>query len=162
MGLQITVLLTMVIYVEILQSNIPVFDTYGNSPLILIYYIVTIMMICFCLLLSTHTLFVYHVNEYESKNFSRTEAKISLGIAKVLNFIYRCTWQIDPPKVVLEICNHPTDDIHCHYEHDDLHLCFQFYADMINRVAFHLVTLVQVITMFTTLVPTWAAYHRSD
>ena len=29
MGLQITVLLTMVIYVEVLQSNIPVFDTYG-------------------------------------------------------------------------------------------------------------------------------------
>ena len=98
MGLQITVLLTMVIYVEILQSNIPVFDTYGNTPLILIYYIVTIMMICFSLLLSTHTLFVYHVNEYESKNFSKTEAKISVGLAKVINFMYGRVWEIDLPK----------------------------------------------------------------
>ena len=88
----------MVIYVEILQSNIPVFDTYGNSPLILIYYIVTIMMICFSLLLSTRTLFVYHVNEYESKNFSKTEAKISVGLAKVINFMYGRVWEIDLPK----------------------------------------------------------------
>ena len=31
MGLQITVLLTMVIYGEVLQSNIPVFGTYGQD-----------------------------------------------------------------------------------------------------------------------------------
>ena len=66
MGLQITVLLTMVIYVEVLQNNIPVFDSYGNTPLMLIYFIVTIVTICVCLLVSTHTLFLYHVNSYEA------------------------------------------------------------------------------------------------
>ena len=63
--LQITVLLTMVIYVEVMQHNIPVFDSYGNTPLMLVYFIVTIITICVCLLVSTHTLFVYHVNSYE-------------------------------------------------------------------------------------------------
>ena len=35
MGLQITVLLSDIIYVDILQSTVPVFDSFGNSPLIL-------------------------------------------------------------------------------------------------------------------------------
>lgn len=60
--------------------------------------------------------------------------------------------------MVLEVCNHPTDDIHCNYEHGDLQLCFQFYADMISRAAFHVVILVQIVIMFTTLVPAWIAY----
>ena len=63
MGLQITVLLTMIIYVEVLQTNIPVFDSYSNTPMILVYFIITILMICFCLLLTSLTLFLYHVNE---------------------------------------------------------------------------------------------------
>ena len=55
----------MVIYVELLQNNIPVFDSYGKTPLMLIYFIATIITICVCLLVSTHTLFLYHVNSYE-------------------------------------------------------------------------------------------------
>ena len=35
MGLQITVLLADVIYIDILQSTVPVFDSFGSSPLIL-------------------------------------------------------------------------------------------------------------------------------
>ena len=50
MGLQITVLLTMVIYVEVLQTNIPVFDTYASTPLILYFFIATIIIICICIL----------------------------------------------------------------------------------------------------------------
>ena len=112
MGLQITVLLTMVIYVEILQNNIPVFDSYGNTPLMLVYFIVTICVICFCLLVSTHTLFLYHVNSYESINFSKTEAKISLIFAKYFNKVCFGLWRIEPPKCVLEIDGHETDDLH--------------------------------------------------
>ena len=41
MGLQITILLADVIYVEILQSTVPVFDSYGQTPLILIFFIVS-------------------------------------------------------------------------------------------------------------------------
>ena len=89
MGLQITVLLTMIIYVQVLQTNIPVFDSYANTPMILVYFIITILMICFCLLLTSLTLFLYHVNEYESKNFSRMEAKLSIVITKIVNVLTR-------------------------------------------------------------------------
>ena len=76
MGLQITVLLTMVIFVEVLQTNIPVFGFLDKTPVILVYFIVTILLLCFCLLLTTFTLFLHHINEYESKNFSKTEGPI--------------------------------------------------------------------------------------
>ena len=160
MGLQITVLLTMVIYVEILQNNIPVFDSYGNTPLMLIYFIVTIIVICVCLLVSTHTLFLYHVNSYESKNFSRTEAKLSLLLARFCNALSCGLWEIEPPLYVLEISAHPTDDLHKKFGHDLLQHGFQFYADMINRVVFVAVILIQVITLMTTIVPAWVDYGK--
>ena len=50
MGLQITVLLSDIIYVDILQSTVPVFDSFGNSPLILSFFIVSIVMLTVCLL----------------------------------------------------------------------------------------------------------------
>lgn len=160
MGLQITVLLTMVIYVEVLQTNIPVFDTMGNTPLILSYFIVTILVICFCLLVSTHTLFLYHVNEYESKNFSKSEAKVSLAFATFCNCINCNIWTIDPPDVVKEIANHPTDDIHKDYDHDSLHLGMQFFSDMINRICFIVVVLVQIAALCGTIIPA-AVYYTT-
>ena len=89
MGLQITVLLADVIYVDILQSTVPIFDSLGNTPLILMFFVVSITLLCICLLLTTHTLFLYHCPEYEARNFSRTEARISRAIAKVRFQIYQ-------------------------------------------------------------------------
>ena len=157
MGLQITVLLTMVIYVEVLQTNIPVFDAIGSTPLMLSYFIVTILVICFCLLVSTHTLFLYHVNEYESKNFSKTEAKISLGLAKFFNVINCYIWKIEPPNIVKKIAHHPTDDIHKEFDHDSLSLGFKFLSDMLNRLCFLIVVLIQIATLASTILP--AAYN---
>ena len=106
---------------------VAVFDTYGNSPLLLNYFIVTIMVICFCLLgkvffskqnepnfriptlwklplefikkaptqVSTQTLFLYHVSEYESKNFSKSEAIFSAGLAKMFNWMSLRIWLIE-------------------------------------------------------------------
>ena len=76
MGLQITILLADIIYVEILQSTVPVFDSYGNTPLILTFFIVSIILNCICLLISANTLYLYHCPDYEVRNFSRTEARI--------------------------------------------------------------------------------------
>ena len=95
MGLQITVLLSMVIYVDFLQATVPVFDAFGSSPNVLNFFIVAILMLCVCLLVSTHTLFIYNVSEYESKNFSKTEAKISIGLAKMFNAMSCTLWEIE-------------------------------------------------------------------
>jgi len=98
MGLQITILLTMVIYIDLLQDNMPVFDAYGNSPLLLNYFIVTIVANCLCLLVSTHTLFLYHVSEYESVNFSASEAKTNIFLARVFNIFACGLWKIEIPE----------------------------------------------------------------
>ena len=159
MGLQITVLLTMIIYVEVLQTNIPVFDSYSNTPMILVYFIITILMICFCLLLTSLTLFLYHVNEYESKNFSRMEAKCSIVITKIVNVFTLRQWTVEPPAIVLKIANHPNDEIHRDFDHEQLSLGFKFFSDMINRIAFITLVLIQLATLFSTIVP--AAHNYS-
>ena len=127
MGLQITVLLADVIYVDILQTTVPVFDSFGSSPLILrtvlkslhrdinrrkrlktlkSFFIVSIVLLCVCLMVSTYTLFIYHCAIYECKNFSRTEAIISRAIA---NMFTKCAcgwWEIEVPENTEKIAEH--------------------------------------------------------
>ena len=98
MGLQITVLLADVIYVEMLQSTVPVFDKYTDTPNILFFFVVSISLLCICLLISTYTMFLYHCPEYEARNFSRTEARISRGIAKFFTAMACGYWNIDVPE----------------------------------------------------------------
>ena len=158
-GLQITILLTMVIYVETLQNSIPVFDSYGNSPLMLTYFIITICVICFCLLISTHTLILHHVHSYESNNFSKTEATFALGMTRFLNAICCGMWVIEPPSTVVQIAQHSSDDLHVKFDHEQLLEGYQFYAEMINRLMFVLVVVVQCIALFATIIPAWVTQH---
>ena len=155
MGLQITVLLADVIYVDILQSTVPVFDSYGNTPLILNFFIVSIILLCICLLISTHTLFLYLCPEYEARNFSRTEARISRGIAKFFSKIACGMWDIDVPENTNTIAD-KGDEIEVDIEH--LQLGLKFYADMINRLSFLLITITILITFFCTFVQSWIRY----
>ena len=88
MGVQITLLLAEIIYVDIMQSIVPIYDSYGQTPLILMFFAASITLLCICLLLTTHTLFLYNVNDYEARNFSKTEAKVSRDLAKASFQIY--------------------------------------------------------------------------
>ena len=81
-GIQITILLADIIYVEILQSTVPIFDTYRNTPYVLTFFVMSITLLCIGLLVTARTLFLYHCPEYEARNFSRTEARVSVAIAK--------------------------------------------------------------------------------
>ena len=78
MGLQITLLLTLVVYIQILQETLPTFKGYHNSPVILNFFVVTIISCCTSILLSTWTLYLYHVESFEVWNYGRIEAKIRL------------------------------------------------------------------------------------
>lgn len=63
----------------------------GNSPLILTFFIVSIVMLCVCLLITAHTLFLYHCSEYEAINFSKSEARFSSGVYILLWGHFRST-----------------------------------------------------------------------
>ena len=85
MGLQITILLTMVIYIDILQQSIPVFDSYSASPLLLNYFIICIISLCLCMLESTFTLFLFHIEEYDLRNLPRFGAQFRYCLTKQFN-----------------------------------------------------------------------------
>ena len=50
LGFQVTLLLTVVIYIDYLQNNIPVFDSFSQTPNLLIYFVVLILLMTFSLL----------------------------------------------------------------------------------------------------------------
>ena len=49
-GFQITLLLTVVIYIEYLQNNLPVFDSLGQTPKLLIFFVTMIVLLTLSLL----------------------------------------------------------------------------------------------------------------
>ena len=94
---------------------------------------------------------MYHVNSYESKNFSKTEAKVSIGLSKFFNVMTFKIWKINVPEKVQEIADHEGDEIHKTFEHDDLLLGFRFLADMINRLFFIIVVFVEILAFSATI-----------
>jgi len=89
MGFQVTILLADVVYLDIIRSVVPIYDSYSQTPLLLIFFGASITLLCICLLFSTHTLFLYHVSEYEAVNFSASEAKVGRALANVSFQLYR-------------------------------------------------------------------------
>ena len=80
MGLQITVMLTFVIYIDVIQNSIPVYGSVLDTPLLLSNFVRTTCLLTICLLVSTRTLFLEHVQPYEVCNFTRQRAKDSVNI----------------------------------------------------------------------------------
>ena len=83
MSFQVTILLADIIYVEIVRSTVPIFDSLVQTPLLMSFVAISITLLCFCLLLTTHTLYLYHCPEYEARNFSKSEARVSRDLANV-------------------------------------------------------------------------------
>ena len=87
---------------------------------------------------------------------------MSVSIAKVFNVLSVGLWKLDVPATIQKIADHPTDDIHRDFSHEDLSLWFKFLADMINKVSFVIVTLIQVGFLCGTIVRTWIAYGGDE
>ena len=66
MGFQVTLLLTVVIYIDYLQNNIPVFDSIGQTPNLLIYFVVLILLMTLALLGKFCTLDM--ISDFDGKN----------------------------------------------------------------------------------------------
>ena len=139
MGLQITVMLTVVIYIDVIQNSIPVYDTVSNSPLLLTNFIISTCLLTLCLIVSTHTLFLEHVKPFEYGNFGPMRAKASCQMAKILNFICCGLWHIDTPKEIeqMQHYNNPYDGA---TEPVDMSEAFHFYATMIDRTTFAVIS----------------------
>ena len=162
MGFQITLLLTVVVYVEYLQNNIPTFSTIEETPALLQFFVILIILLTLALVITTYTLFLYHLNSYETKNFSRTEAKISRFLAKCFTLMTCYLWEVEVPETVDEIAEDPLDNIHKRFPHEDRLLGFQFLADMLNRLAFTFITLAQFISFCKLVVPLYVKYPDSS
>ena len=70
-------------------------------------------------------------------------------------------WEIDVPETVQRIADHPPDEIHKDFEHEELLLGFQFLADMLNRLCFLLIVVSEIIA-FCVLILNTVAHQSVD
>jgi len=70
-------------------------------------------------------------------------------------------WDVEVPEGVQAIAEAPDDgEFHKNFSHDDLKLGFQYFADMLNRMAFFVLNLVLLITFCATFVQTWVIHGQ--
>ena len=67
-------------------------------------------------------------------------------------------WNIDIPENTNKIADCPAEETKSRIEIKELQLGFRFYADMLNRLCFFIITLIFVFTFFCTFVQSWARY----
>ena len=151
-------------------------------PLLMTFFVISIGLLCICLLVTASTLFLYHCPVYEARNFSRTEARISRAIAEVglhidvskqlQYWVKSChhsfaipykfftkiacgMWNIEVPENTNMIADKGDEEL---VEVEHLQLGMKFYADMIDRLFFAIITVTIVITFFCTFVRSWIKY----
>ena len=67
-------------------------------------------------------------------------------------------WDIDIPANTNKIADCPDEETEGKIAIEELQLGFRFYADMLNRLWFFIITLIIVFTFFCTFVQSWARY----
>ena len=69
MGLQITLLLTLVVFIQLLQDEVPFWQLYQNTPKILVYFVVVMGTMSFTIIVSVWSLYLHNMNDQELHNF---------------------------------------------------------------------------------------------
>ena len=67
-------------------------------------------------------------------------------------------WDIDIPSNTNKIADCPDEETQGKIAIEELQLGFRFYADMLNRLMFVIITVIIVFTFFCTFVQSWARY----
>ena len=71
MGLQVTLLLTLVFFIQLLQDEVPFWQLYNNTPKILMYFVLVMGAISYTIIQSAWTLYLHHMNDDELENFGQ-------------------------------------------------------------------------------------------
>ena len=71
MGLQVTLLLTLVFFIQLLQDEVPFWQLYKNTPKILVYFVMVMGTLSFTIIQSAWTLYLHHMNDDELENFGQ-------------------------------------------------------------------------------------------
>ena len=85
--------------------------------------------------------------KYQMKTTKKFFTKMACGL-----------WDIEIPSNTNKIADCPDEETEGKIEIEELQLGFRFYADMLNRVWFFIITLIIVFTFFCTFVQSWARY----
>ena len=180
MGLQITLLLTLVVFIQLLQDEVPFWQLYQNTPKILVYFVVVMGTMSFTIIVSVWSLYLHHMNDQELHNFGLIRAKITIYLA-YFNDLCSLGWTQVIPEPIIEISRR-SKKYSIKYRHnnideippednpkkkedeiaekEDLRLCWEFLARQIDMTVYYASTAMILCAAFAALTPVWAKYTR--
>ena len=177
MGLQITLLLTLVVFIQLLQDEVPFWQFYKHTPKILVYFVAVMGTMSFTIIISVWTLYLHHMNDEELHNFGHIRAKITIYLMK-FNDVCSIGWSQTIPEPILKLSSQSksdslesidkfskiyNDDSASEVERktkDDLRLCWIFLARQIDMTVYYTATVLVLCAAFAALTPVWANYTK--
>lgn len=105
MGMQITTLLTLVVFLQVLQTSMPVWDHFRNTPKIIEFFSVSIGVVTLSLLITAVSLNMHYMAEDEVWNMGAKVASVAIFIANLLNVLSFNVWLVEPPQTLYDIRN---------------------------------------------------------
>ena len=179
MGLQITLLLTLVVFIQLLQDEVPFWQFYKNTPKILVYFVVVMGTMSFTIIVSVWSLYLHHMNDEELHNFGPIRAKITIYLAK-FNDICSVGWSQNVPQPLLEIASQSAKDSRQSTRKlsrisiedgvsvmdtklkEDFRLCWEFLARQIDMTVYYISTALILCAACAALTPVWAKYSSHN
>ncbi|CAG5081515.1 Oidioi.mRNA.OKI2018_I69.PAR.g9896.t1.cds [Oikopleura dioica] len=125
-GFQVTMLLAVVLYLDLLSRTTPVFDSIGQSPRLMILFLITTIASLIAHIILTFTMWKSSRDEDTLHNLSPFKCKFTMKMAKLLEWLTRQTYKI--PKAIEQIIDSPqkVEKI----ENEELEKAWRFYAKM--------------------------------
>ncbi|CAG5102487.1 Oidioi.mRNA.OKI2018_I69.chr1.g325.t1.cds [Oikopleura dioica] len=145
-------LLTMIVYLDVLSSSVPIFEELGKAPRLLFLFLLTVIGSVFAHIMITVSLWCQEKKEDRIFEFSKTQAKFALCCARFNEKFIQGEYNI--PHVILQKCNedekndNEDDNLHRIRENqnaDEYHDAWIFYAKMLS----HFWALILTVTIIT-------------
>ncbi|CAG5078090.1 Oidioi.mRNA.OKI2018_I69.PAR.g8897.t1.cds [Oikopleura dioica] len=146
---QVTMLLTSVVYLDILSNTIPVFEDVGNAPRLLFLFLLTGLGSAIAHIVITVSLWCQTKTEDRIFELSKRQAKFALLCARFYEKFMSGKYRI--PSVISQKCGEISSDNDTNNEKEDFdryHQAWLFYAKMLSHFWALILTVTIMLVTF--------------
>ncbi|CBY10896.1 unnamed protein product [Oikopleura dioica] len=128
-GFQVTLLLALILYLDLISTTTPVFDSIGKSPRLLILFLITTIASVVAHIIITFSMWKQSCDDDTLRNLSPFKCKFTQKTAKVLEWLTREKYEI--PKAIQLIID-DAENIE-KLEEEELKKAWKFYGKMSRK-----------------------------
>ena len=160
MGFQVTILLALVVYIEIIRDSVPIWANRGDVPIVIWLFIITVIVNAWCCLVTCLSLFMHFIDDDHLFNYNSVIAKLTRYIAIGYNWITGSIgwFPYTIPTIILLLSNAATDsqlnilDKDCQNVRNEYRKAWKFSAKMCDVVHVFIAFLCIFVAFCATII----------